>query len=265
MGRPQKPITSSPALAELAQWLRDQRSRQHLTYRQMAHLSDLHATTLQRAAAGASVPTLAVVEGYARACRADQTVAHRLWRAARYEACQKLGQRGNAQLALRPELVRDFADLALMMRELHLRAGAPSLRALQHRAGSHGELPRSTLHRMLSGRTLPSYDHLVAFVKGCGASRETTRAWQQAWHRAERTRRSGEGAETSFRADLLHELRSPLTSVLGFSATLLAKWDRFTGDQKRLMVETVDADARRISSLLSDMSHALYHGVAADP
>ncbi|WP_406356321.1 helix-turn-helix domain-containing protein [Streptomyces sp. NBC_00658] len=263
MGRPQKPITASPALAELAQWLRNQRSAHHLTYRQMAHLSGIHATTLQRAAAGTSVPRLAVVESYARTCQADLVVAHRLWRAARYEACQK-GQRGSAQLTLRPELVRDFADLVLMMRELHLRAGAPSLRTLQHNAGSHGELPRSTLHRILSGRVLPSHDHLVAFAKGCGVSRGTLRAWQQAWHRAERARRSSEGAETAFRADLLHELRSPLTSVLGFSATLLAKWDRFTGDQKRMMVETVDADARRISSLLSDMSLSLYRGATTD-
>jgi len=38
------------------------------------------------------------------------------------------------------------------------------------------------------------------------------------------------------RADLVstvaHELRSPLTSVKGFTATLLAKWDRFNDAQK---------------------------------
>ena len=31
-----------------------------------------------------------------------------------------------------------------------------------------------------------------------------------------------------------HELRSPLTSVKGFTATLLRRWERFTDDQKRL-------------------------------
>ena len=55
------------------------------------------------------------------------------------------------------------------------------------------------------------------------------------------------------RAELIstvaHELRSPLTSVKGFTATLLAKWDRFNDDQKRLMLETVNADADRVTRL----------------
>ncbi len=59
------------------------------------------------------------------------------------------------------------------------------------------------------------------------------------------------------RADLIstvaHELRSPLTSVKGFTATLLAKWDRFNDDQKRVMLETVNADADRVTRLLADL------------
>ncbi len=50
-----------------------------------------------------------------------------------------------------------------------------------------------------------------------------------------------------------HELRSPLTSVKGFTATLLAKWDRFTDEQKRLMLETVDADADRVTRLITEL------------
>ncbi len=59
------------------------------------------------------------------------------------------------------------------------------------------------------------------------------------------------------RADLVstvaHELRSPLTSVKGFTATLLAKWYRFTDDQKRVMLETVNADADRVTRLITDL------------
>ncbi|HEY3683202.1 MAG TPA: HAMP domain-containing sensor histidine kinase, partial [Streptosporangiaceae bacterium] len=59
------------------------------------------------------------------------------------------------------------------------------------------------------------------------------------------------------RADLVstvaHELRSPLTSVKGFTATLLAKWDRFTDDQKRVMLETVNADADRVTRLITEL------------
>src|SRR5690348_13220556 len=59
------------------------------------------------------------------------------------------------------------------------------------------------------------------------------------------------------RADLVstvaHELRSPLTSVKGFTATLLAKWSRFTDDQKKVMLETVNADADRVTRLITEL------------
>jgi len=59
------------------------------------------------------------------------------------------------------------------------------------------------------------------------------------------------------RADLVstvaHELRSPLTSVKGFTATLLSKWGRFTDDQKRVMLETVNADADRVTRLITEL------------
>jgi signal transduction histidine kinase len=59
------------------------------------------------------------------------------------------------------------------------------------------------------------------------------------------------------RADLVstvaHELRSPLTSVKGFTATLLDKWPRFTDDQKRVMLETVNADADRVTRLITEL------------
>jgi signal transduction histidine kinase len=59
------------------------------------------------------------------------------------------------------------------------------------------------------------------------------------------------------RADLVstvaHELRSPLTSVKGFTATLLAKWTRFTDDQKQVMLQTVNADADRVTRLITEL------------
>ncbi len=50
-----------------------------------------------------------------------------------------------------------------------------------------------------------------------------------------------------------HELRSPLTSVKGFTATLLAKWDRFNDDQKKVMLQTVNADADRVTRLITEL------------
>jgi signal transduction histidine kinase len=50
-----------------------------------------------------------------------------------------------------------------------------------------------------------------------------------------------------------HELRSPLTSVKGFTATLLRRWDRFTDDQKRFMLETIEHDADRVTRLITEL------------
>ncbi|MFD7625857.1 ATP-binding protein [Streptomyces sp. NPDC059851] len=66
-------------------------------------------------------------------------------------------------------------------------------------------------------------------------------------------RRRTERSHAELIATVAHELRSPLTSVKGFTATLLAKWERFTDDQKRLMLETVDADAGRITRLIAEL------------
>ena len=54
-------------------------------------------------------------------------------------------------------------------------------------------------------------------------------------------------------ATVAHELRSPLTGIKGFTATLLSKWDRFTEDQRRLMLEAVDSDADRLTRLIAEL------------
>ena len=52
---------------------------------------------------------------------------------------------------------------------------------------------------------------------------------------------------------LSHELRSPLTSVKGFTSTLLHRWERFPDDQKRFMLATVNADADRVTRLINEL------------
>ena len=68
-----------------------------------------------------------------------------------------------------------------------------------------------------------------------------------------KTRERHERSRADLVSTVAHELRSPLTSVKGFTATLLAKWDRFNDEQKKLMLETVNADADRVTRLLTEL------------
>jgi PAS domain S-box-containing protein len=60
-------------------------------------------------------------------------------------------------------------------------------------------------------------------------------------------------ARSDLIATVSHEIRSPLTSVKGFTSTLLAKWDRFTDEQKKVMLQTINYDADRVTRLLGDL------------
>lgn len=50
-----------------------------------------------------------------------------------------------------------------------------------------------------------------------------------------------------------HELRSPLTSVKGYTSLLLNRWDRLTDQQKRSMLEQVQSDADRVTRLVTEL------------
>jgi signal transduction histidine kinase len=54
-------------------------------------------------------------------------------------------------------------------------------------------------------------------------------------------------------ATVAHELRSPLTGVRGFTGTLLARWDKFSDDQKKLIMQSVHADTDRLTRLIAEL------------
>jgi signal transduction histidine kinase len=71
--------------------------------------------------------------------------------------------------------------------------------------------------------------------------------------RSSRARERLDRERSDLVATVAHELRSPLTGVKGFVATLLSKWDKLNDDQKKLMLETVNADADRLTRLIAEL------------
>ncbi len=71
--------------------------------------------------------------------------------------------------------------------------------------------------------------------------------------RSARTRARLDRERSDLVATVAHELRSPLTGVKGFVATLLSKWDKLNDDQKKMMLETVNADADRLTRLIAEL------------
>ncbi len=71
--------------------------------------------------------------------------------------------------------------------------------------------------------------------------------------RSAHARELGDRSRSDLVATVAHELRSPLTGVKGFTSTLISKWDRLTDDQKLLMLATVDADADRLTRLITEL------------
>lgn len=89
----------------------------------------------------------------------------------------------------------------------------------------------------------------AAYQRGARGEVEMfTVSLRDAAHRARQERQRADLVST-----VAHELRSPLTSVKGFTATLLAKWHRFNDDQKLVMLETVNADADRVTRLITEL------------
>jgi PAS domain S-box-containing protein len=110
--------------------------------------------------------------------------------------------------------------------------GSPEREYLLHRRdGSDRWLAVRTAFRWREGHL----DEFVATLRDIGRR-----------HRVERS-------AYDLIATLAHDLRSPLTSVKGFTSTMLRNWGRFNDEQKQHMLTTIDWDADRMNRLLKDL------------
>ncbi|WP_406485924.1 helix-turn-helix domain-containing protein [Streptomyces phaeochromogenes] len=188
MARPEAPVAFCRAsLHALASWLRLQRAQSGLSLAQMAQRTTVSKATLSRAASGHGIPALSVVRIFAQVCGASEDEAERLWKQARYEEHSPLGE---ATQLIHLDYVSTYADLHAHLLEVYRRDGSRPYRDLEQQAGGNGHLARTTICRVLTRKTRPRRDFVVAFVRACGVTGSVTlQAWAHAWERAEAARR----------------------------------------------------------------------------
>ena len=56
-----------------------------------------------------------------------------------------------------------------------------------------------------------------------------------------------------FTAAAAHDLRSPLVSIIGFSALLTKSWDTFSEEKRRTFVATINRQSQKLSTLVDDL------------
>jgi PAS domain S-box-containing protein len=147
----------------------------------------------------------------------------------------------------RDELVGRAMDDAVPLRDS---AGNPwwACTERRRRLPRVRRVPLQQLHLVAGGEPTP-VDLTASFLRDAGG-----RVVQAVCVlRDASARHRGDSQRGELISTLAHELRSPLTSVKGFTATLLHRWERFSDAQKREMLATVNMDADRVTRLIKEL------------
>ncbi len=178
-----------------------------------------------------SLPDAMVVVGVDGVVRAANTLACRLARRPRDEL---IGGHVSDVLPLdQADGVDWWACSALVDADPALLPRIPERRLMLHRPGA------GPAHVTVTGLRIPGPDgRLDALSVGI---RRVDRGLEQERRRSDLISMAS------------HELRAPLTSVRGFTKTLLARWDRFDDATRRQMLATIDEDADRVTRLLTGL------------
>ncbi|MGQ4361701.1 helix-turn-helix domain-containing protein [Streptomyces sp. SAS_272] len=189
MGRPDRPVDYTvPEFGDLAAFLRTRKATAQMTHQALAQRTGLSTATLKRAASGTVVPKLTTVVAFIQGCGAPlgEDLDHflhegrELWKSARHASFAPRHARRVPQpqfFGAVPEFCRGLADL-------HLRAGAPTVRSMEDQGGGPGVLPRSTAHRIRRASSLPAdASQLRGYLIACGLPPDLHEPWIDAFER----------------------------------------------------------------------------------
>jgi len=111
-------------------------------------------------------------------------------------------------------------------------------------------------------RTVPIYDEAGTLIAVEGIARDVTvrkrvedqlRLAYEREHAAAEQLRSVDTMKDAFLQAVSHELRTPLAAVMGMAATLQQRFDEIPLADRRMLLDRMVANARRLNALLSDL------------
>ena len=70
--------------------------------------------------------------------------------------------------------------------------------------------------------------------------------------------------KTDMHEELSHGLRTPLTSVLGFAATLLERWDDLGDDERMAFIRVVYGEALKMAESVEEVDRQLAFALAPE-
>ncbi|MBJ6639880.1 helix-turn-helix domain-containing protein [Streptomyces sp. DHE7-1] len=171
-------------------WLLGEKRRSGLSFAELAALTFVSKSSLQRATQGFELPSRQVFEAFVRGCASDPDNAEREWQMANMMHQILLGRRMSS---MHPEDVTNHAELRQALEGLVNRKGL-TLRQIEKLAEKRNvKLRRSTLSDSLSGRQNFSRATVEELARSCGEKESLVKAWDEAWRRAEGDRRSRKG------------------------------------------------------------------------
>ncbi|WP_345600583.1 helix-turn-helix domain-containing protein [Streptomyces coacervatus] len=174
----------------LQSWLLGEKRRSGLSFAELAALTFVSKSSLQRATQGFGLPSRQVFEAFVRGCASDPEIAESEWQRAKLTNELILGQRMSYSY---PEDVTNHAELRQALKDLVKHKGL-TLRQIEKLSEKrNAKLRRSTLSDSLSGRQNFSRASVEELARSCGAEESTVQAWVEAWRRAEGDRRGRKG------------------------------------------------------------------------